>query len=323
MTEEQGTTTKLDYGYGAPLIPDSIFKISPSGVKDFGGASKQETTINDASARPHLWFRQQFMNEDKFEGNNASIRGTIVHYLAQQYVINSKVDQDDYSEISKYLNKETERIELLDIEPIDMSHIVETYPDMWVAAREWIDNNKPDQAEFYVSTNLSENVLVQGQVDYTRTFKEHELEPDNMYQPVVGSTIVGDYKTFGEKAMKKSIEYPHLLQAYVYAYCMKENGENIGGIEITYIKDKQGGEPGKRPNTTLKLYPAEAKSFVRQYTDETHEFIGSYLSMVAETMEYFFKNPDLANILFKDQRLKGRNFTKQVQRFKTLNILDI
>ena len=315
--------TKLDYGYNAPQVQDNAFKISPSLIKDFGGTSSNEITLSDAAARPHLWFRQQFMNEDKFDGNTVSIRGTMLHWLAQQYISNGILEQDDYNEMNQYLMQEIDRIsQLPDVEPIDRQRILDTYPDMWDSLVTWIDTHNLNRSEFYVSSQLSDHVIVQGQVDYTRVFQEDELDDSNPYLPAVGSTIVGDFKSISTKTMKSSAEYAHILQAYVYAYCLQESGTNIGGVEITYIKEKSGGEISEKTGKPRKLYPAETKSFVRQYTDETHHFIGSYLHMIAETMEYFFKHPDTANILFKDQRLKDINFSKQVQKYKSKSLLD-
>jgi len=315
--------TKLDYGYNSPQFQENIFVISPSGVKDFGGASSQEVTLDDAAARPHLWFRQQFMKEDKFEGNTVSIRGTMIHWLAQQYISNGILQEDDYLEMNNYLLQEEHRLlELEDVEPIDRQRILDTYPDMWDSLVTWIDSYNPDRSEFYVTNQLSEHVAIKGQVDYTRIFQEWEQDDENQYLPAVGSTIVGDFKTISAKSMKKSADYAHILQTYVYAYCLQESGANVGGIEITYIKEQSGGEISEKTGKHLKLYPAETKSFVKQYTEETHQFVGSYLKMITETMEYFFKHPDTANILFKDQRLKEINFTKQVQKYKSKSLLD-
>ena len=71
--------TKLDYdnGYNSNRISSNIFKISPSSFETF-------------FSKPHLWFQQMFLNENKFEGNTASYLGTTVHFLAHQYFINNK-----------------------------------------------------------------------------------------------------------------------------------------------------------------------------------------------------------------------------------------
>ena len=47
------------------------------------------------------------------------------------------------------------------------------------------------------------------------------------------------------------------------------------------------------------------------YTDYQHQFIGSLLNLVAETMEHFFLHPEMAYLLFKDYRLKEANLTSK------------
>lgn len=279
--QSQKPITKLDYGYGAPKIPFDQFKISPSGFKDFFGYT-------------HSWFRQQFLGEDKFEGNTASVRGTCLHWLAQQYAANGSLTNSDYGEMEQYLKNHE------DMPDVDISDIEFSYPDMWDLLQQWIDNNPLSSTEQYVTVQITPHVVLQGQYDYTR--------PDNMR----GGIIIGDYKSTGAKSIPSSMSYDHKLQAKVYAWGLRETGHDITSVEVTYIKADVPGVPGKPNKDGIskigKSYPADIATYTEPYTDEDHEIVGQQIQLVAETMEFFFENPQLAYILFKDMRLQGQRF---------------
>lgn len=290
--------TRLDYGYGAPEVPTGVFKISPSGMNDFFGYT-------------HNWFRQQFLGEDKFQGNTASVRGTCLHWLAQQYATNGEVTDSDYKEMEQYLtNAETlENHEVND--NVDVSDIEYSYPEMWDLLKDWIDNADITSAEQYVSVQVTPRVILQGQYDYLR------------HDSMRGGKIAGDYKSTGNKSAPTSMSYQHKQQVKDYAWGLRESGENITSVEVTYIKAYVPGTPGKPNKDGIsklgKAYPAEVVSFTEPYTDEDHEIIGSQIKLVAETMEYFFDNPKLAYLLFRDKRLQEKNYEQMVKPFRNLD----
>lgn len=281
MNKETKTLTKLDYGHGAPKIPAGQFKISPSGFKDFFGYT-------------HSWFRKQFLKEDEFLGNTATVRGTCLHWLAERYAKNSTVIDADFLEMERYLKNHE------DIEEVNTAEIEFSYPEMWDLLRIWIDDTEITSTEEYITVQITEHVVLQGQYDY--------LRPDDMR----GGEIAGDYKSTGNKSVPASMSYEHKLQVKVYGWALRELGHNITSIEVTYIKADVPGVPGKPNKDGIskigKSYPAAIVTYTEPYTDEDHEIIGSQIKLVAETMEYFFKNPQLAYILFKDMRFKGQKF---------------
>ena len=298
-------TKSMKYGYKRPELESYEFRLSPSSLPIMN--SKQWD-----------WFKQNILEQDGFLGNTSSVTGSCVHELADRYVNNRKLVDDDYELVDQYAFEQAALIEELAYE-----EVIERIPPMIESLMNWIDKHPIDATEFFVKRKLTEHVVIQGKVDYTRTFRESDMDPDNLYEPAVDQIVVGDYKTTAAKTLPKGPSFDHLLQAYTYAYVLKEQGEDIGGVEITYVKSKSGGEISEKTGKQLKVYPAETKSYVRQYTAETHEFIYSFLSMIADKIEYFIKHPDLAYILFSSGEFKGMNFTEKVKRFKTTNLLEI
>jgi len=273
--------TRLDYGYGAPEIPAGQFKISPSGFKDFFGYT-------------HAWFRKQFLKEDDFEGNTATVRGTCLHWLAERYAKTGTVINADFLEMEQYLKNHE------DIEDVDTAEIEFSYPEMWDLLRAWLDDTEITSTEEYITVQITPHVVLQGQYDY--------LRPDDMH----GGLTAGDYKSTGNKSVPASMSYDHKLQVKVYAWGLRESGHNITSVEVTYIKADIPGVPGKPNKDGIskigKSYPAAVATYTEPYTDEDHEIIGSQIKLVAKTMEYFFQFPDTAFMLFKDYRFKGQKF---------------
>lgn len=283
--QTQKPVTRLDYGYGAPEILPGQFKISPSGFKDFFGYT-------------HSWFRQQFLGEDKFEGNTASVRGTCLHWLAEQYAKNGQVIDADFVEMEQYLkNAETFENHLVNPD-VNVSEIEFSYPEMWDLLRAWLDDTEITSTEQYITVQITPHVVLQGQYDYIR--------PDEMR----GGETAGDYKSTGAKAIPASMSYDHKQQVKVYAWGLRETGHNITSVEVTYIKADIPGVPGKPNKDGIskigKSYPPDRATYTEPYTDADHEIVGQQIQLVAETMEFFFKNPQLAYILFKDMRFKGQ-----------------
>jgi hypothetical protein len=89
MTE---VTTLLDY-VSTPIPESGIFKFSPSSFAKF-------------VERPHVWYREEVLGEDKFTYNTASVLGTIIHYCAQYVGMAEKLVNDYVLERPTFLKIE-------------------------------------------------------------------------------------------------------------------------------------------------------------------------------------------------------------------------
>ena len=269
---------KLNYGHGAPKLPDNQFKISPSSAVKFFGYSAS-------------WFDEQFLGINKFEGNNASIRGTMLHWLAECYAKNDIITEEDIKEMNAYLDIQLEN-EFLGLSRDEIEFDLK---NMWAILKQWIINNPLDSTEQYISAQLTPNVVLSGQVDYTRT-NEH------------GEFIIGDYKSTGAKLMPKEPSYAHWFQAEIYATIMQLNGTTVDMTEINYIKSLVPGTLGK-PNAKGiaklgKEYPTEQVTYSRPFTNDDYTKKLGQMMNIAETMQTLFDQPNLAPYLFHNQLLK-------------------
>jgi hypothetical protein len=268
-----------DYVSAAEHLPekaDNTFFISPSAFYDF-------------IDKKHLWFRQQFMKEDQFEGNTGSNLGNIIHKACEMYT--QEVDVTD-EQINEYIDS------LPDNDEIDKQTIRDNYRSMidTVLTRFLMDTNI-DETEQFIGYDLSEHVTVGGTFDYTRTDRS-------------GRQIIGDYKTTASKLPPKKIEQKHKMQALIYAYIMDKSDLYMRPdmLEIVYITrhhdpviSEKTGKPGKEyfPDVSVLQY---------EITDNDMAYIDSLMRLCAETMHFFFDNPDKAYIIFTDYRLKGEFF---------------
>lgn len=275
---------KLEYGYGSPEIKADEFKISPSGLKDFFNYT-------------HLWFEKQFLGENSFAGNTLSVRGTYLHWLAENYHKDKTITQETVNEAKKYLDIQYKN---LSTDEFDIQYVLDTVDDMWTPLKHWIDENYLLDSEIHVSTKISNHVVLSGKVDYIKS------------DLINGGITVGDYKTSGPKTIPKKIEYQHRLQLLAYAYAMEKMGRTVGSIECCYIIEK--GSVSEKTGKQLSPYENTVISFSEPYTNDLRKRIKGQIKLVAETMELFFTEPQLAYILFKDYRLKGKQFN--VLKFK-------
>lgn len=283
---------RLSYGYGAPAIEKGKFKVSPSSMHQFFGTT-------------NVWFREQFMGEQGFIGNTASIRGTWAHWMAECYGSRQEVTLEEENEATNYVNEESvvanRKLEKQaaknpdwNIKMVNKNEIFLTGPQLRDALFKWLDEHPVDKTEHYIRHDLSDNVIIQGQVDYIRR--------DN------GRVIVGDYKTSDPKGTApKKAESKHIMQAMNYAYALEQEGTHIDAVEILYASAPRIGALGKT-GKPLPDWPPLITSFIIPYNDDTRKIIQGQLFLMRDTMELFFKQPELGYILFQDYRLKTNAF---------------
>ena len=73
---------------------------------------------------------------------------------------------------------------------------------------------------------------------------------------------------------------------------MREAGTPVASVELSFVV---------KPTKTL---PARYFQFVEPYTDQTHEYIGNVLALIAEHVSAFKHKPELRHLLSMDMRLK-------------------
>lgn len=241
---------------------EDVFKLSPSSIAKFFSSTSQ-------------WYREEVLAEEKaFQGSTATHLGTIVHHCAE---ISAKKDGNTTAfdeEVEDFLKT------IKDPE-VDFAIIRSLWKNM---ATELVQNTVLDgtvfhSTEAFIWEKLLDGIYVGGTYD---ALIEDPSNPEGL--------IVRDYKTASKKP--SGITYDYKLQAYVYAWMLKQKGINITGIELAFVT---------RPTKTL---PIRTFTFRESYTNENHKFIESLINLVAESVKHFKDNPELRYIIAQDYRMK-------------------
>lgn len=294
-----------NYETGKGIIPDNMIKLSPSRFEDF-------------FSRPHEWFRELMMNEAGFTGNSGSNIGNIIHCTAERHELNQELSNDEINEFIDNL----EEVENEDQPWMNLNKdlIRSSYQAMQELIKDYVNQYPATAVEGYTWQQISPNVIVAGSYDRYRI------------NPMTGNYIVTDYKTTGDKLPPKKMSYKHKLQLYMYAWSLRKDGIKIDGIEVVYITRYHTGSEPKVSAKTGKLgkpgrdYPATITSIEYGFTDDNYQFIDDLINLAADTLEYFIDHPESAYMLFKDYRLKGKDFSNILYNFsgslKTNDIRD-
>ena len=136
--------TELDYYDGMDQLPEGVFKISPS-------------SFNTFMNRPHIWYREQVLGEGTFEGNTATVIGTLVHHVAEKVAKGEVVDK---GEMAQYVANHK------DNEDVDTAVVLRDYVAMAERlVNDYVLKQTPTAIEDFVSYNLGNGVWVAGSVD--------------------------------------------------------------------------------------------------------------------------------------------------------------
>lgn len=269
-----------DYYDGLDAIKEhagtqDIFKISPSSLSSFFGYTSN-------------WYHEEVLgNEKAFKGSTATHLGTIIHHYCE-----SVAKGEDLG----LVGVEVEEFLATIMDPDVDKNIIR---ELWLGMAELLSSEciTPDHklvsTEEFVYQELLPAIYVGGTYDALRINKGDYSYQEGMENPPL---IVRDYKSAGSKP--SGIAYNYKLQAYTYAWMLREQGKNITAIELCFIV---------RPTKTL---PARYFEFQEPYTDENHEFIGSILKLVAESVQMFKSNPKMQYLLAQDYRLKDTSTPK-------------
>jgi len=256
-----------DYYDGIPEIQkdagtEDVMKISPSSIAKFFTATSQ-------------WYNEEVEgNEKVFQGSTSTHLGTIVHHCAE--VSGNEGDTTTFE-------KDVEDFLATIKDPnVDKNEIRSLWFDMASAlvSDTILDGTQIHSTEKFIFKKLVDNVYVGG------TYDALIVDPANP-----AGLIVRDYKTASKKP--SGITYEYKLQAYTYAWMLKEAGHPITGIELAFVT---------RPTKTL---PVRTFVFREPYTNDNHMFIGSLLSLISESVAKYKSTPELRYLLAQDYRLKS------------------
>ena len=263
----------FEYNDGSADLPADSFKISPSGIEKF---FSDKTT----------WYRENLMGEaKKFTGSTSTVLGTCVHACAE-VVANSLMSKKPHNsqELADAIEAYIATYEGDD--DYDCDKIRGLWKNMAEPLiKEYVLNANTIATEDFIHHEVLPGIFAGGSYDAITS----TVPNDDLYNPV-GILTVRDYKTASSKPT--SFSYAYKLQAYTYAYILRQKGIPIGQVELCYAV---------QPTKTL---PVRTFNFVLPFDDQAYDFIEGILFLIGDSVQAFKALPEWRYLLACDYRLK-------------------
>lgn len=264
-------TTDLDYDNGSGHLPEGAFRISAS-------------QFNQFVAYPHQWYREKILGESGFEGNTASVLGTIVHAIVAAVANKEDVPVE---EIEQYITNCSTLEDGTPNEDVDADIVRANYEQMGtILVNDYLLANMPTQVEPFVQHEIQPGYFPSGSID-----------------AINGDCIV-DYKTYSGKTKPKTIPLNYKYQLLIYAYICRKMGMDIQRVRLVYINRNIAGGLSEKTGKPLKSYPPEVTVLTECIDQDDMDFIESLLNLCAESVDMAKQHPELAYLIFRDYRLK-------------------
>ena len=233
---------------------DCIFRISPSQIALF-------------FEYPSVWYKQEVCGVKEFDGNTATMIGTVCHLIYEYMAKGLPIDREMIAnELEAYR----------DHPEIDVDEVINTYPSVAnTVLSQYLQKNRPTEVELPVLTEVSNGIYVGGTCD--------NLTGD----------IVVDYKNVKTKPTEGAgIPFKYKIQLLAYAYALRANNKLVDRIRIVY---------GVQPTKTLD---ARCLVVTEQISYEDWKLIEDTLELMVLTVLEAKENPKLIPLLFKSMKLK-------------------
>jgi len=228
-------------------------KFSPSGFANF-------------YENPKYWYEQQITKENIFRGNTNTVVGTFIHSRIEEYYLKGIDPSDGFLDSEmEYLNQYKDVVE------VDEWQVVNDVTRLWSIVKQHCDSiDKPSSLEESVVFEIpNTDYYIAGTYDY-----------------MIGTNILGDYKT--ASTTPKKIKLGHKIQLYIYSLAMAMNGKSIDEIEVTYI-------------VKLKKQP-KVITFREPIDMEFQEFVKSQVKDMVTRLDMIKDNPELVDVLFFENK---------------------
>ena len=272
MTE---ITTELDY-VSTPIPDDGVFKFSPSSFAKF-------------IERPHQWYREEVLGEDKFDYNTSSVLGTIVHYCAEKVAKNEDVDTD---EIERYISKHAPKAGDSPGTGYDPNEVREQYTEM---AERLVNDYVLERSHHFLEVESSKATEVKDGYYAAGTLDVLEGTKDD--------AMLTDYKSYSSKTKPRSIPAHYKYQLLVYAWVLTKLGYTVNRIRLVYINRHIEGEISEKTGKRMKSYPPEVTVLTETIEQSDLDFIEGLLHLAVDSCEASNAHPQLRHVIWHDPRL--------------------
>jgi hypothetical protein len=247
-----------------------VFKFSPSAFAKF-------------VQMPHIWYRDEVLDENPFSHNTASVIGTIVHYCAEMVAKEEEVDMDMINEY------------------IDGKELHEEYDPNIV------------RAQFVTMAERLVNDYVLEVQDILEIETQHCFEiRDGFYaagtidllEGTKAECMLTDYKSYSSKTKPRTIPANYKYQLLVYCWILRKLGYNVTRVRLAYVNRHIEGEMSEKTGKQLKSYPPEVTVLTETIGQEDVDFIESSLELAVDSLLATEKHPELTHVIWHDPRLK-------------------
>ena len=292
----QQIITKLDYNNGTNVVPEGEFRISASGISKFFTAT-------------NAWYRENLLGESGFTGNSASVTGTIVHYILEQYAAKQHLSDEDKEQMELYITKHCDPSSADFEAEIDESYIRDQYKVMAeTGVNSYLQENMPTHVEPFIANEVLPGIHVGGSIDNLTLENPKYSSDDHSFDNLVscGGGIICDYKTTGTRptSLPKNIQYSHKMQLLTYAWVLKQMGITIDRVRIIYITKNDTGRVSEKTGKPLTQYPSQVVTLTEQITDEDFDMVEGVIKLIAHSVDHWNKSPEFRHLLAQDWRLR-------------------
>ena len=283
--------TVLDYDNGETHgLSDDAIRINASGINDYFTNTKQ-------------WYAEKLEGKEQgFQGNSASVTGTITHFIAEQFVKNGTVSKEDQVEIANYIKKHTDA-SYSDYNPdIDINYIMSNYKPMAeTLINEYVIENMPSRVEDFVHMELADNLYVGGSIDAVlggniTGCSNGKITVESSPQ----SACIVDYKTTSMRPnslRNKKINRKYKLQLLTYAWILTQQGQPVDRIRIVYVTQNDINRVSEKTGKPMQSYPSEVVILTEGVTDEDLEMIESIIYMIRDGVIAWKDYPELRHVI--------------------------
>jgi hypothetical protein len=269
-------TNLLDYYDGNELLENNALRIGASSIGKYYTFTSQ-------------FFKELLLGEKGFEGSQATVLGTCVHYHLQCYVEGT---EPNLEEVRQYILKQA-----FAIPDLDSYYINENIPFMVTQGIAYLQTLNLDEsvAERFVTTEVRPGIFIGGSIDLL-TMNED------------GSWTINDYKTLSANSVA-SMKYEIKAQLMTYANVLMKLGEAVTNIRTINITTHKTGRVGKPHKVTgvCKPLPDQPSQIIIHETpifQEDWDATNGMFDVTAESVELFIARPELRGVLSQDNRVK-------------------
>jgi len=284
--------TALDYNNGTGVLKEGDFRISASGLADYFSNTRQ-------------WFGDNLMDEKSFSGNNATLRGTAVHWILETYAKTQDFGPEEKQELENYIMKCTDPEYEDYIEDSDKENVNTQYKVMGqTAVNNYLQDNMPVCVEPFVTTEILPGIHAGGSIDALNN--GHPMG-DNDIESLrgTGGICITDYKSSSAKSLPDAINFKQRLQLLEYVYVLKKEYDiTVDRIRIVYITTDDCGRISEKTQKPLKDYPSQVKVITENVFSHDIEYIEGILKLIADSVHRWNTVPADRYLLAQDHRLK-------------------